>query len=362
MSIFKKIGFLAYFIIPTLVIVGFYMGGWATFSAFLFAYGFVPLLDELVGRDSENVQESEIEALSKECYFENILHVLVYFQLGIILWAGYVVTFYSLSAWEWVGFTLSLMTNSSGMINVAHELGHKKTAFARFQSKLALLTVCYMHFYIEHNRGHHVRVATPEDPATSRKGQTFYAFWWQSVIGGFLSAWHLEKSRLQKRNLPFWSLKHNEMLRFILFPLLFVSLTTLIFSLWRESFAWEWLVLFFVQSLLAFSSLEAVNYIEHYGMVRKKISENRYERVNPLHSWNSNHLVSNLFLFQLQRHSDHHAYASHPYQILRHWEESPQLPFGYPVMILMSLVPPLWFRVMDKRLEQWQAKQNISTP
>ena len=146
------------------------------------------------------------------------------------------------------------------------------------------------------------------------------------------------------------------MLQYIIFPLLFLTALVTVFSITSGAFAWLVPIFFFAQSFMAFSSLEAVNYIEHYGIQRKEISEGRYERVNPLHSWNSNHLVSNWLLFQLQRHSDHHAYAARPYQVLRHFDESPQLPFGYPVMILISLIPPLWFKIMDKRLEEWQAQ------
>jgi alkane 1-monooxygenase len=159
---------------------------------------------------------------------------------------------------------------------------------------------------------------------------------------------------MQSKGLPTFSLLHNEMLRFIALPLLFAGVMFLLGG-------WIGVGFFFLQSLFAFSSLEAVNYIEHYGIERKMLSNGKYERVNPLHSWNANHLISNLLLFQLQRHSDHHANASRPYQILRHFEESPQLPFGYPVMILMAVLPPLWFSVMDKRLERWKSQAELET-
>jgi alkane 1-monooxygenase len=265
--------------------------------------------------------------------------------------------FYPISWVGYVGFLLSMMSFTSNGINVAHELGHKKSYLARFHAKLNLMTTCYMHFYIEHNRGHHVHVATPLDPATSKKNQTFYAFWLQTVIGSFKSAWKIEKERLAKKNIPFFNIIENEILKAIILPLLWITCMTIILSFWVGSFVYIVPLFFFSQSFLAFSSLEAVNYIEHYGMLRKEIAPNKYERVNPLHSWNSNHFISNLMLFQLQRHSDHHAYASRPYQVLRHFEESPQLPFGYPVMIIMALIPPLWFKVMNKRLENWQKMQ-----
>jgi alkane 1-monooxygenase len=243
------------------------------------------------------------------------------------------------------------MTANASGINIAHELGHRKEKWCRFWAKVNLMTVCYMHFYIEHNRGHHVNVATPLDPATSRKNQWFYAFWFQTVLGAWASAWRLEARRMKAKNLPTYALQ-NEMWLCILLPLAFAG----VMFWWGGTVG---ILFFFLQSLMAFSSLEIVNYIEHYGIERKLLPNGKYERVNPLHSWNANHLISNLFLFQLQRHSDHHANASRPYQILRHFETSPQLPFGYPVMIILALIPPLWFAVMNKRLENWKLQNEL---
>ncbi len=348
MKLYKKLGFLLIYIIPILVIGGYYMGGLWTFSGFVFAYGIVPLWDEWVGRDSENVNDSSItDELVNNAYFGYLVISLVWVQASLLCWAVFVVAHYPLSVLEYTGILFSLMTFNSSGINVAHELGHKKDAWNRFWAKLNLMTVCYMHFYIEHNRGHHVHIGTPLDPATSRKGQTFYAFWWQSLFGGYASAWRLEAKRLTNKGIHPYSCQHNEMWVYTCLPLL---LAVLMFALG----GWIGVGFFFLQSFLAFSSLEAVNYIEHYGIQRKLLANGKYERVNPLHSWNSNHLISNLFLFQLQRHSDHHANASRPYQILRHFEESPQLPFGYPVMILLALCPPIWFAIMNKRLTDWQ--------
>jgi alkane 1-monooxygenase len=215
-----------------------------------------------------------------------------------------------------------------------------------------------MHFFIEHNRGHHVRVATPEDPATSRKGETFYGFWWRSVTQGYLSSWHLEIERLQKKGLGFWSLS-NQMIWFQILPLIFVSFFFGLFSYLEQRLVWEVPAFFFIQSILGFSLLELVNYLEHYGMERKQLPSGAYEKVTPLHSWNASQLVSNFLLFQLQRHSDHHAVAHKRYQVLDHNDASPQLPAGYSAMIILACIPPLWFAVMDPRLSQWQKKRNI---
>jgi alkane 1-monooxygenase len=210
-----------------------------------------------------------------------------------------------------------------------------------------------MHFFIEHNRGHHVHAATPHDPATSKKNQTIFKFLRQTVIGSYKSAWQIETKTFIKKGLSVWTWQ-NEMIRFVVYQVGFLTAITIAFSLISGSSQGIVLAFLIAQSILAILLLETVNYIEHYGLVRREIADGRYERVNPLHSWNANHLFSNLMLFHLQRHSDHHAFAARPYQVLRHFDESPQLPYGYPVMVLMSMVPPLWFSVMNKELEKWE--------
>jgi len=354
MTTFKKYAFLWAYSFPLVLFVSLFLGGYWVFTGVLYAYVFIPILDEIVGKDADNISsEEEVQDLSQKKYFSFLVHSMVYLQLAIILLGAYVLLFYNLTAFQKIGVILSVGVFSSGGINIAHELGHKPKKISQWHSQLALMMSCYMHFFIEHNKGHHVHVATPKDPATSLKNQSVYAFWFQSVVGSFRSAWRIEKRRLARQNKKVWTLR-NAMLWYIMLPIFFCILLTLSFGLFQENAFWTLPIYFFGQSIVAFLSLECVNYIEHYGIQRREIAPNRYERVNPLHSWNANHFISNLVLFQLQRHSDHHAYAARPYQVLRHFEESPQLPFGYPVMILMSLVPPLWFKVMNKRLESWK--------
>lgn len=355
MSLLKKLGFLSIFTIPALIVWGYYMGGVWTFSGFIFGYGIIPLLDTLIGKDPENITEESFDKVISNRYFYTVVYAQVYVHIAIVLFSAYVVSLQTMTTLEWTGLLLSVMLFMSSGINIAHELGHKRSKIAQFHSQLTLMLVGYMHFFIEHNKGHHVNVATPKDPATSKKNQTFYAFWVQSVLGGWRSAWGIESRRLERHGLRVWS-RHNAMLWYIALPVAFCALLTTVLSWGSGHIIWAVPVFWVAQSILAFSSLEAVNYVEHYGIVRREIAPGKYERVNPLHSWNSNHRVSNFFLFQLQRHSDHHAHAARPYQVLRHFDESPQLPSGYPVMILMSLVPPLWFGIMNKRLEHWQGK------
>jgi alkane 1-monooxygenase len=268
-------------------------------------------------------------------------------------WTAYILALEPLSTFQIVGLILSQGVYAGTIINVAHELGHRTSKFAQFHSKAALISVAYIHFIVEHNRGHHIHVATPLDPATSKKNQSLYAFWIQSIIGSFKSAWKIERKLSERYGYDFYSIK-NQIINGHLATLVVYFILTAIGSILIGKFAFLVLVGLIVQAILAILLLEAVNYVEHYGIVRREVSSGKYEKVNPLHSWNANHFYSNLLLFNLQRHSDHHAYASRPYQVLRHFDESPQLPFGYPLMILMATVPPLFISIMNRKLEAWR--------
>jgi alkane 1-monooxygenase len=357
-TLLRKIGFFTAFIIPLLVMAGFYQGGIANAITIFFSFLLLPLIDQLSGTDTSNVPANEARIVGEEFYYRFVTYVWTYFQLAFILWGCYAVTSGKLhTLFDWAAFILSFSLVTGGIgITVAHELGHKKSVVERFYSRVLLMTVCYMHFYVEHNRGHHVYVATPLDPATAKKDESFYAFWVRSVFGGYKHAWKLELERLSRQAGD--SILRNEMLWYTILPLIFCAVISGGTSLLIGRFAWEVPIFFFVQSLLAFTLLELVNYVEHYGIIRKEISPGKFEHVNPLHSWNASHMLSNFFLFQLQRHSDHHAFAHKRYQVLNHYDESPQLPFGYPTMIILALLPPIWFVMMNKRLERW--RQNLA--
>ncbi len=354
-SIIKKIGFFSAFILVALVVIGFYIGGLANYFAIAFAFLLLPIFDELLGIDKKNLSDEEEKVVGSEFYYRFVTYIWTYVQLAFIFWGAYAAASGRLqSITEWVGFILSFSLVTGGIgITVAHELGHKKTAIEKFYSKLLLMTVYYMHFYIEHNRGHHVHVATLSDPATARKGETFYAFWFRSVFGGYSHALKIEKESLKNKGFGFWNIR-NEMIWFALIPFLFILAITLLFCFIHERIVWEVPIFLFLQSIAAFTLLELVNYVEHYGILRREIKPGKFELVNPIHSWNASQLLSNFFLFQLQRHSDHHAFAYKRYQILKHYDESPQLPFGYPTMIIIALFPPLWFGIMDNKLQTWQ--------
>jgi len=264
--------------------------------------------------------------------------------VATLFWGTYVFAYGNIGEWYFKLVFLTAMANVTGGvgITVAHELGHKSTKLEKFYAKFLLMTVSYMHFFIEHNKGHHVWVATARDPATSRKGENFYRFYFRSVIRGFMSACEIEKERLQRKNVSVWSFQ-NDMILYTISPFIFCGFLMGSLYVYTGSLSWNVPIFFFLQSILGFSLLEAVNYIEHYGIVRNEIGNGRFERVNPLHSWNSDYLITNFYLFQLQRHSDHHANASRRYQALRHFDESPQMPQGYPTMIISSHLLQIYF-------------------
>lgn len=361
MNLLKKFGYFTAFIIPALVIIGYYLGGWWNYLAIIDVFIVLPIIDHLLGISTKNVPKEEESSVANDYYYRFITYLWTWFQVAFMGWGFYVIAFGTINTlYEWIGFTLSFALVTGGIgITVAHELGHKKEAIERFYSKVLLMTVCYMHFYIEHNKGHHVQVATPEDPATARKDENFFAFWFRSVFQGYGHAWHIENERLRRKGKSAFSL-NNEMIWFTLLPIIFCAVVTLGFSLYAGHLVWEVPVFFFAQSFLAFTLLELVNYVEHYGIIRQQDESGRYERVTPVHSWNASHLLSNFFLFQLQRHSDHHANAIRRYQILRHYDEAPQLPAGYPTMIIIAMVPPLWFSMMNKRLEKWHEERVLT--
>ncbi|ULQ55234.1 alkane 1-monooxygenase [Flavihumibacter rivuli] len=336
------------FVYLTPVIVAFSLGsqGWWTFTAVAVLFGLLPLMELFTVGSTHNLTELEEEMAKKDSFYDWLLYGLVPAQYALLVYFLYRVTYTPLTTLEQVGLTLSFGMSCGILgINAAHELGHRVTWHEQWMSKALLLTSLYMHFFIEHNKGHHKHVSTDEDPASARYGESVYAFYFRSIYGSWLSAWRLEAKRLGKFNRPAFSWP-NEMLRFQVIQLLFVGAIGL-------AFGSKTMLLFIAAATIGFLLLESVNYIEHYGLQRRKVN-GKYERVLPIHSWNSNHPLGRLVLLELSRHSDHHYLASRKYQILRHFDESPQMPTGYPGMILLALVPPLWFAVMHRQIDQFR--------
>lgn len=337
------------FLMPLSVVVGHRLGGIYTFLTPLLTFGLIPLLDIMVGTDRANPAPEEMEALAKKLRFRLVTYLYVPVQVALVVWGAYVVAHQNPNPIEFIGLVLSIGITTGGIgITVAHELCHKRSVLEKTLGKILLMTVSYMHFYIEHLLGHHLNVGTPRDPATARLGESFYAFYPRTVIGSFRSAWQIEIKSLQKAGYSKWS-HHNQMLWFIILPILLAA------SLgW--AFGWKAIPCFFAQCFVAFSLLEVVNYLEHYGLERKEISPGRYERVSAAHAWNASNRITNYFLFKLQRHADHHIHPVRRYQTLRHFDESPQLPTGYAGMVLLALIPILWRKVMDPKVHEFRQK------
>jgi alkane 1-monooxygenase len=301
-----------------------------------------PLLDALIGMDAENPPDSVIKWLEQDRYYRWCTYAFIPVQFAGLVFACRLWADGGLSTVSSIGLALTMGMVSGIAINTAHELGHKRADLEKWLSKVALAQSGYGHFFIEHNRGHHVRVATPEDPASARLGESFWAFLPRTVAGSLSSAWGIERARLERGGHSVWSI-HNDILQAW-------AMTVVLFAVLTAVFGWVVLPYLLLQAVLGFSLLEVVNYLEHYGLRRQRKDDGRYERCLPEHSWNSNNVASNVLLYHLQRHSDHHANPTRRYQALRHVEEAPQLPTGYAGMILLAAVPPLWRRVMDPRL------------
>ena len=324
---------------------GFYtLTGWGVFWWFapLFLYLIIPIADFVIGEDRSNPPEAAVPRLEKERYYRYATYLAVPLQYLSLLWGCWAVATLDLAWWAYLGAAVSVGIVSGVSINTGHELGHKTDGFEQWLAKIALATSAYGHFFVEHNRGHHVRVATPEDPASSRMGESFYAFLPRTVIGSLRSAWEIEARRLERNGHGVWSIHNHNLQAWAMTVVLFTGLTA-----W---FGWIVLPFLLIQAVYGFSLLEVVNYLEHYGLRRQKLDSGRYERCQPRHSWNNNHTVTNLLLYQLQRHSDHHANPTRSYQALRHFDEAPQLPTGYAGMITLAYVPWLWYRVMDPKV------------
>lgn len=336
-------------------ILGFLWGGFWSYALPLYAFSILPLIEFLVPPDPDNLSEAEMELARRNRLYDILLYLIVPAQYLMLYLFFRAITLPDIPAGEIVGHVISMGILCGVMgINVAHELGHRKAKHERVMAKLLLLSSLYMHFIIDHNRGHHVRVSTPEDPSSARYGEMLYQFWIRSMWGCFASAWEIEGRLMKQKGRAFWSL-HNEMLRFQLIQA--AALTAVgIFIGWLP------MLLFFSAALIGGLLLETVNYIEHYGLLRQKLPNGRYEAVQPWHSWNSDHVMGRLLLFELSRHSDHHYRASRKYQILRHVSDSPQMPTGYPGMVLLAHVPPLWFRIMNPRVRKAREKAGVTVP
>ena len=308
----------------------------------LLNYGLGPILDWVFGVDRNNPPEALVMQLDRDPYYRRLTYAAVPMHyLSLFGVAGYAAT-QELSWWAFLGLAVVAGLTGGLAINTGHELGHKNSRAERWLARLALALPAYGHFTIDHNLGHHRNVSTPGDPASARMGESIYRFARREMPGAFREAWAIETDRLRRRGR---SALHpsNQILQSWSMTLVITVLLVLLFG-------WSMVPFLLVHHAFAWWGLTSANYVEHYGLLRQRDADGKYERCEPHHSWNSNHVYSNLVLFHLERHSDHHANPLRRYQSLRHFDDVPQLPSGYFGVYLLAYLPPLWFHIMDKRL------------
>jgi alkane 1-monooxygenase len=339
----KDLKYLAAFTIPISAFIGIYFKGYWSFITPVYAFVLIPALELLLPVNTSNFEGEEREAKQKNKLFDWLLYLNIPLVFGLFYYSLNELAASSIETYELVGIIISMgIVLGTNGINVAHELGHRANVYERFLGKLLLLPSLYMHFYIEHNYGHHLHAATKEDPATAKYNQSVYSFWLTSVTRQYINAWVIQGKLLQSQNRRKFSL-YNDMLWYTI-----IQIGHLCFIYYY--FGTSILIYAILAALVGFLLLETVNYIEHYGLIRKKLPSGRYERVREVHSWNSNHVIGRIILYELTRHSDHHYKSSKKYQILDYHDSSPQMPFGYPTSMVLSFLPPLWFRVMNQRI------------
>ena len=329
-------------LVGTVAVSSFEASSWILFFPLVFYYFFVPFLDFLIGEDTSNPPEASIAALEADAYYRWITYATIPILWIAVIFNCIFLCTYTLTAMEWIATVITTGSVLGFGLNVSHELGHKLQTLPR---KIALFNTslgAYGHFSIEHNRGHHRHVSTPEDPASSKMGENIYQFACREMPGAALRAWRLEADRLQRLGKPVWYFE-NEILQAL-------CLTAVVYGSLISLYGLDMVIVLIPVAIWGAFQLTSANYVEHYGIQRLKTANGNYENCQPHHSWNSNHLVSNLVLFQLQRHSDHHTHPGRSYQSLRDFPELPRLPSGYFGMFFLAYLPPLWYRVMDPLL------------
>ena len=330
----KDLKYLAAFSIPLMAFLGLFLKGYWVWATPVFGFVCIPILELVFPVDTYNLKPNEAKNKLKQKVFDWLLYLNLPIVFGLLIFGLYIVSTTPLESYEVVGliFSVGIVLGVNG-INVAHELGHRQTTNERFLGKALLLPAFYMHFYIEHNFGHHLNAATPEDPATARYNQSVYSFWFTSTIRQYFSAWKIQNKLLNNNKQSFFSLK-NDMFWYVIFQIAYLITVFLIFGKTALVFA-------LFAGIVGFVLLETVNYIEHYGLLRLQTKSGRYERVKEMHSWNSNHIIGRIVLYELTRHSDHHYKTTKKYQILDCHDESPQMPYGYPTSMVLAMIPPL---------------------
>lgn len=333
-----------------IALTGATVGGWTVLLLPLFSWGMFSLLDAVIGLNEDNPDlDTDEDDLIWYKFITLIWAPLQFIVLMGLLW--YVPRAGHLGLAEKIGlfFGMGVISGTIG-INYSHELMHQKDKLERWMGDLLLAMVLYSHFRSEHLRVHHLWVGTPRDPVTARYNEGFHRFYPRVLLGCMRSSWQAEKAMLARRGLPVWH-PSNPFWRYAVLQWSMLGLAVVVGG-------WEGLALFLWQASVAIWQLELVNYIEHYGLTRRHLGEGKYEHVQPRHSWNAAHRASNWLLINLQRHSDHHYKPDRRFPLLQTYSENeaPQLPYGYPAMTTMAMIPPLWKKVMNPRVREWRRK------
>jgi alkane 1-monooxygenase len=341
---------------PFIIFLGawrsFEVTGWQVWLPLAWAWVFIPVAELFIKPDPANMNAAEEELARNDRTYDYLLYLIVVLQYVMLVKFLFSMQSGSLSLVDIIGriWVMGLLCGIFG-INVAHELGHRVNRVEQFLAKALLLTSLYMHFFTEHNKGHHKRVATPEDPSSARYGEMIYLFYFRTIFFSYISAWNIANDDCRKTGKSIFSI-HNEMIQAHFFQLLLLALVYYFFGTTVTFY-------FIAAAFIGIALLETVNYIEHYGLQRKLNEQGRYERAMPWHSWNSNHTFGRIMLFELSRHSDHHYLASRKYQVLRHHNNAPQLPTGYPGSMILALIPPAWFYVMNRKIRRLATENSI---
>ncbi len=330
--------------LPITVIINLMYDGWWSFLSLFVFFVLVPGLELILPENKSNVTKEEQEQLATDQFYDVLLYITLPIQIGVLAYFLYSLGTVAIFDADWVGNVIAagLMCGVVG-INIGHELGHRETKVQRLVGELLLLSSLNTHFLPYHNYIHHRDVATRKDAATARKNEPLYIFWIRSHFMGYAYGWQVESGLSESKTGRKFSLQNRMVIYTIWNVLLLVGIYLLL--------GWFALVSFVVAAVIGILLLQTVNYIEHYGLLRKQNEKGRFERVRYWHSWNSDHILGRLLLFNLSRHSDHHYKASKPYQVLDSIENAPQMPTGYPGMMLLSFVPPLFFRVVNKKID-----------
>lgn len=305
-------------------------------------YVIMPIADKIIGIDCSGPAAAEIADLDQDPYYRRLVYLFAPGQI-LLTYAGmWLCVTRALGVDEILGVGLTVgMVNGVGFIP-AHELTHRNNLLSRWLAKLMLAPMAYGHFFSEHVRGHHKNVATYSDPTSSRMGESFWVYLPRAVVTGVQSAWRIEEVRLARNGFSKWTFRNENLHCW--------AMTVALFGPPIAFGGWRGLMFFMVQAAFSVVLLEVTNYIEHYGLLRHMLPNGHLERCTPSHSWVSNHIFCSLFLYQLQRHADHHTNPARRFQSLCHFSTSPQLPASYVTMMLVAYIPPLWFRIMDPLL------------